>query len=64
MAAFTAVAAGVGLAVTAATTAISFAQAAEQSDKKKKAEESAAAAMMEARKKLDDRYKWLKENVL
>tara|TARA_R110000751_G_scaffold3827_2_gene17810 strand:+ start:2305 stop:3258 length:954 start_codon:yes stop_codon:yes gene_type:complete len=56
MAAFTAVAAGVGLAVTAATTAISFAQAAEQSDKKKKAEESAAAAMMEARKKLDVNY--------
>jgi hypothetical protein len=56
MAAFTAVAAGVGLAVTAATTAISFAQAAEQNDKKKKAEESAAAAMMEARKKLDVNY--------
>ncbi len=56
MAAFTAVAAGVGLAVTAATTAASFAQAAEQNEKKKKAEESAAAAMMEARKKLDVNY--------
>lgn len=56
MAAFTAVAAGVGLAVTAATTAVSFAQAAEQNDKKKKAEESAAAAMMEARKKLEVNY--------
>jgi hypothetical protein len=56
MAAFTAVAAGVGLAVTAATTAASFAQAAEQNEKKRKAEESAAAAMMEARKKLDVNY--------
>jgi hypothetical protein len=56
MAAFTSVAAGVGLAVTAATTAASFAQAAEQNEKKKKAEESAAAAMMEARKKLDVNY--------
>lgn len=56
MAAFTAVAAGVGLAVTAVTTAASFAQAEEQNQKKRKAEESAAAAMMEARKKLDVNY--------
>lgn len=56
MAAFTAVAAGVGLAVTAATTAASFAQAAEQNAKKRKAEESAANAMMEARKKLEVNY--------
>jgi len=56
MAAFTAVAAGVGLAVTAATTAASFAQMAEEKEKKKKAEDAAAAAMMEARKKLDVNY--------
>lgn len=56
MAAFTAVAAGVGLAVTAVTTAASFAQAAEQNDKKKRAEESAAASMMEARNRLDVNY--------
>ena len=56
MAAFTAVAAGVGLAVTAATTAVSFAQAAEQNQKKKEAEDAAAKAMMEARKKLDVNY--------
>lgn len=56
MAAFTAVAAGVGLAVTAATTAASFAQAAEQNAAKRKAEESAAKSMMEARKKLEVNY--------
>ena len=56
MAGFTAIAAGVGLAVTAATTAASFAQMAEEKEKKKKAEDAAAAAMMEARKKLDVNY--------
>ena len=56
MATFTAIAAGVGLATTAATTIGSFAQASEQNAKKKKAEESAAAAMMEARKKLEVNY--------
>ena len=56
MAAFTSIATGVGLAVTAATTVGSFAQASEQNSKKKKAEEAAAAAMMEARKKLDVNY--------
>lgn len=56
MAAFTAVAAGVGLAVTAATTAVSFAQAAEQNQKKKEAEDAAAKAMADARKKLDVNY--------
>ena len=56
MAAFTAVAAGVGLAITAATTAASFAQMAEESEKKKKAEDAAAASMMAARKKLDVNY--------
>jgi hypothetical protein len=53
MAGFTAVAAGIGLAVTAATTAASFAQAADQASKKQKAEEAAAKAMAEARKRLD-----------
>ncbi len=53
MAGFTAVAAGIGLAVTAATTAASFAQAADQAAKKQKAEEKAAAAMAEAKKRLD-----------
>lgn len=56
MAAFTSVAAGVGLAVTAGTTAASFAQAAEQNAAKRKAEESAAKSMMEARKKLEVNY--------
>jgi hypothetical protein len=56
MAAFTAVAAGVGLAVTAVTTAVSFAQMAEENEKKKKAESAAAAAMMAARQKLDVNY--------
>jgi NADH:ubiquinone oxidoreductase subunit 3 (subunit A) len=56
MAAFTSIAAGVGLAVTAATTVGSFAQASEQNSKKKKAEEAAAKAMTEARKKLDVNY--------
>jgi len=56
MAGFTAIATGVGLAVTAASTVGSFAQAADQNSKKKKAEEAAAAAMMEARKKLEVNY--------
>lgn len=56
MAAFTSIAAGVGLAVTAATTVGSFAQASEQNSKKKKAEEAAAKAMTAARKKLDVNY--------
>jgi hypothetical protein len=56
MATFTAVAAGVGLATTAVTTAVSFAQAAEQNQKKIEAEEAAAKAMSDARKKLDVNY--------
>jgi len=56
MAAFTTVAAGVGLATTAVTTAVSFAQAAEQNQKKIEAEEAAAKAMSDARKKLDVNY--------
>jgi|9_EtaG_2_1085328.scaffolds.fasta_scaffold00512_3 hypothetical protein len=56
MAGFTAIAAGVGLAVTAGTTIGSFAQAGEQARLKREAEEAAAKAMEEARKKLDVNY--------
>ena len=56
MAAFTAVATGVGLAVTAGTTIASFAQAAEQNQKKKQAEEEAAKAYDETLKSLDVNY--------
>jgi hypothetical protein len=53
MAAFTTVAAGIGLATTAGTTAMSFANAGKQRNLMKKAEESAATAMAEARQKLE-----------
>ena len=53
MAAFTSIAAGIGLAVTAASTAMSFAQAAEQNSIKNKAEAEAEKALAEAKKRLD-----------
>ena len=53
MAAFTTVAAGIGLATTAATTGMSFAQAGKQRKAMKKAEAAADSAMQEARKKLE-----------
>lgn len=53
MAMFTSIAAGVGLAVTAASTAMSFAQAAEQNSIKNKAEAEAEKALAEAKKRLD-----------
>lgn len=56
MAGFTAIATGIGLAATAATTIGSFAQAGEQARLKKEAEEAASKAMDEARKKLDVNY--------
>ena len=56
MAAFTTIAAGVGIAATAATTIGSFAQAGEQARLKREAEEAAAKSIMEARKKLEVNY--------
>lgn len=53
MAAFTAVAAGVGLVMAAGTTTASFIQAADQKDKQKKAEADAAEAMASARKRTE-----------
>lgn len=53
MAAFTTIAAGVGLATTAGTTAMSFAQAGKQRKLQRQAESEAKAAMDAARKKLD-----------
>lgn len=53
MAGFTAIAAGVGLAATAGTTGMSFAQASKQRKLMQDAERSADIAMQEARKKLD-----------
>lgn len=53
MAGFTAVAAGIGLATTAATTTGSFIQAGKQRNAMLDAQEKADAAMQEARKKLD-----------
>lgn len=53
MAAFTTVAAGIGLAATAATTGMSFANAGKQRRLMKEAEASAATAMAEARQKLE-----------
>lgn len=53
MAAFTTIAAGVGLAATAATTGASFSQASKQRKIQKKAEADAAKFMADARKKLD-----------
>ena len=53
MAAFTTIAAGVGLAATAGTTAMSFTQAGKQRKLQRQAEQEAAQAMDAARKKLD-----------
>jgi hypothetical protein len=56
MAAFTAVAAGIGMATTAATTGMSFAQAGKQRRMQRQAESEAEKAMAEARKKLEVNY--------
>lgn len=53
MAMFTTVAAGIGLAATAATTGMSFAQAGKQRKLMREAEAAADSAMQEARKKLE-----------
>lgn len=53
MAAFTTVAAGIGLATTAATTGMSFANAGTQRRKMREAETAADKAMQEARQKLE-----------
>jgi hypothetical protein len=53
MAAFTTIAAGVGLATTAVGTGMSFTQAAKQNKLQREAESEATKAMAEARKKLD-----------
>lgn len=53
MAAFTTIAAGVGLAATAATTTASFVQAGKQREAQRSAERDAEEAMQEARKKLE-----------
>jgi hypothetical protein len=53
MAAFTTIAAGVGLAATAGGTAMSFTQASKQKKLQREAESDAVKAMAEARKKLD-----------
>jgi len=53
MAGFTAIAAGIGLAATAGTTAASFSQASKQRKIQKKAEADAKKFMADARKKLD-----------
>ena len=53
MAAFTTIAAGVGLATTAATTGMSFAQAGKQRKAMRQAEQDANEAMQAARKKLE-----------
>lgn len=53
MAAFTTIAAGIGLATTAATTGMSFAQAGKQRKLMRQAEAEADAAMQQARKKLE-----------
>lgn len=56
MAAFTTIAAGIGLATTAATTGISFRQAAKQNDLAKDAQREANKAMKEARARLEVNY--------
>jgi vacuolar-type H+-ATPase subunit H len=56
MAAFTTIAAGVGLAATAGTTGMSFAQARKQRRLQQDAEDKAAQMMSEARKKLEVNY--------
>jgi hypothetical protein len=53
MAMFTTIAAGIGLAATVGTTAMSFAQAGKQRKAMREAEKAADTAMQEARKKLD-----------
>jgi hypothetical protein len=53
MAAFTTIAAGIGLAATAATTTASFVQAGKQKEAQRNAERDAAEAMAAARKKLE-----------
>ncbi|MFZ9143445.1 MAG: hypothetical protein ACO21I_06150 [Candidatus Nanopelagicaceae bacterium] len=53
MAMFTTIAAGIGLAATAGTTAMSFAQAKKQRKAMREAEKAADTAMQEARKKLE-----------
>jgi hypothetical protein len=53
MAMFTTIAAGIGLAATAATTGMSFAQASKQRKAMREAEKAADTAMQEARKKLE-----------
>jgi hypothetical protein len=53
MAMFTTIAAGIGLATTAATTAMSFAKAGQMRDDMDAANKAAEAAMEKARKKLD-----------
>lgn len=56
MAAFTAIAAGIGLATTAATTGMSFAQAAKQKRMAAQANKEANKAMKEARARLEVNY--------
>jgi len=56
MAAFTTIAAGVGLAATAGTTTMSFVQAGKQRRLQQQAEKDAAKAMADARKKLEVNY--------
>lgn len=56
MAAFTTIAAGIGLAATAATTTMSFVQAGKQKEAMRNAERDADEAMQEARKKLEKNY--------
>lgn len=56
MAAFTTIAAGVGLAATAGTTGMSFAQARKQRRLQQQAEDKASQMMAEARKKLEVNY--------
>jgi hypothetical protein len=56
MAAFTTIAAGVGLAATVGSTAMSFAQAGKQKALEKKAKQSAGIAMEEAKRALQTNY--------
>jgi len=56
MAAFTTIAAGIGLAVTAGTTTMSFVQAGKQKKAQREAERDADEAMANARKKLETNF--------
>jgi hypothetical protein len=56
MAAFTTIAAGIGLAATAATTTMSFVQAGKQKSAQRQAERDADEAMTNARKKLETNF--------